>query len=206
MALDALSALALVFGGTVLVVGAIRLAQVPFALVYEFTHRPLPPEAEPQAGSIFEQAPLISVVVPAFNEALVIQNCVRSIAASHYPQFEVICVDDGSSDDTFALMQALAAEFEVVQAVRQENAGKGAALNRGLRVARGDVVVLGDAFVVVVIGGMGSIMGSILTGFALGIVEGLTKVFYPEASATVIFVIMVLVLLVKPAGLFGRTA
>ena len=61
-------------------------------------------------------------------------------------------------------------------------------------------------FAVVVIGGMGSIMGSILTGFALGIVEGLTKVFYPEASNTVIFVIMAVVLLVKPAGLFGRTA
>jgi branched-chain amino acid transport system permease protein len=61
-------------------------------------------------------------------------------------------------------------------------------------------------FAVVVIGGMGSIMGSILTGFALGIVEGLTKVFYPEASNTVIFVVMALVLLVKPAGLFGRTA
>jgi branched-chain amino acid transport system permease protein len=51
---------------------------------------------------------------------------------------------------------------------------------------------------------MGSIMGSIVTGFALGLVEGLTKVFYPEASNTVIFVIMALVLLVKPAGLFGR--
>ena len=59
-------------------------------------------------------------------------------------------------------------------------------------------------FAVVVIGGMGSIMGSIVTGFGLGIVEGLTKVFYPEASNTVIFVIMALVLLVKPAGLFGR--
>jgi branched-chain amino acid transport system permease protein len=59
-------------------------------------------------------------------------------------------------------------------------------------------------FAVVVIGGMGSIIGAILTGFALGLVEGLTKVFYPEASNTVIFVIMVLVLLVKPAGLFGR--
>ena len=61
-------------------------------------------------------------------------------------------------------------------------------------------------FAVVVIGGMGSILGSIITGFSLGLVEGLTKVFYPEASSTVIFVIMVLVLLVKPAGLFGRTA
>ena len=59
-------------------------------------------------------------------------------------------------------------------------------------------------FAVVVIGGMGSIMGAILTGFGLGIIEGLTKVFYPEASNTVIFVIMVLVLLVKPAGLFGK--
>ncbi|OYX02497.1 MAG: branched-chain amino acid ABC transporter permease, partial [Rhizobiales bacterium 32-66-8] len=58
-------------------------------------------------------------------------------------------------------------------------------------------------FAVVVIGGMGSIMGAIVTGFGLGIIEGLTKVFYPEASSTVIFVIMAIVLLVKPAGLFG---
>ena len=59
-------------------------------------------------------------------------------------------------------------------------------------------------FAVVVIGGMGSIMGSILTGFALGIVEGLTKYFYPEASSTVIFVIMAIVLMVRPQGLFGQ--
>jgi branched-chain amino acid transport system permease protein len=59
-------------------------------------------------------------------------------------------------------------------------------------------------FAVVVIGGMGSILGSILTGFGLGIVEGLTKVFYPEASNTVIFVIMVIVLMIRPAGLFGK--
>src|SRR3954467_3959777 len=58
-------------------------------------------------------------------------------------------------------------------------------------------------FAVVVIGGMGSIMGSILTGFGLGVIEGLTKVFYPEASNTVIFVIMALVLMFRPAGLFG---
>jgi branched-chain amino acid transport system permease protein len=58
-------------------------------------------------------------------------------------------------------------------------------------------------FAVVVIGGMGSIMGSILTGFGLGVIEGLTKVFYPEASNTVIFIIMAIVLMFKPAGLFG---
>jgi len=61
-------------------------------------------------------------------------------------------------------------------------------------------------FAVVVIGGMGSILGAIVSGFALGLIEGLTKVFYPEASSTVIFVIMALLLLVKPAGLFGRAA
>jgi branched-chain amino acid transport system permease protein len=60
-------------------------------------------------------------------------------------------------------------------------------------------------FAVVVIGGMGSIMGSIITGFALGLIEGLTKVFYPAASTTVVFALMALVLLVRPAGLFGRT-
>ncbi len=59
-------------------------------------------------------------------------------------------------------------------------------------------------FAVVVIGGMGSIMGSMLTGLGLGVVEGLTKVFYPEASSTVVFVIMVIVLLIRPAGLFGK--
>jgi len=64
-----------------------------------------------------------------------------------------------------------------------------------------DLIIV--VFAVVVIGGMGSIMGSIVTGFALGLIEGLTKVFYPEASNTVIFVIMAIVLLIKPAGLFG---
>ena len=59
-------------------------------------------------------------------------------------------------------------------------------------------------FAVVVIGGMGSIMGSILTGLGLGVIEGFTKVIYPEASSTVVFVIMVIVLLIRPAGLFGK--
>jgi branched-chain amino acid transport system permease protein len=67
-----------------------------------------------------------------------------------------------------------------------------------------DLIIV--VFAVVVIGGMSSIMGAIVTGFILGVAEGLTKVFFPEASNTVIFVIMVIVLLVRPAGLFGRTA
>jgi branched-chain amino acid transport system permease protein len=64
-----------------------------------------------------------------------------------------------------------------------------------------DLIIV--VFAVVVIGGMGSIMGSIVTGFGLGVIEGLTKVFYPEASNTVIFIIMAIVLLIRPAGLFG---
>ncbi|MFD1253909.1 High-affinity branched-chain amino acid transport system permease protein LivH [Devosia equisanguinis] len=67
-----------------------------------------------------------------------------------------------------------------------------------------DLIIV--VFAVVVIGGMGSILGAILTGFGLGIIEGLAKVFYPEASSVAVFVVMALVLLVKPAGLFGRAA
>jgi branched-chain amino acid transport system permease protein len=67
-----------------------------------------------------------------------------------------------------------------------------------------DLIIV--VFAVVVIGGMGSILGSIVTGFSLGVLEGLTKVFYPEASNTVIFVVMAIVLLVRPAGLFGKQA
>jgi branched-chain amino acid transport system permease protein len=67
-----------------------------------------------------------------------------------------------------------------------------------------DIIIV--VFAVVVIGGMGSIMGSVITGFFLGLLEGLTKVFYPEASNTAIFVVMAIVLLIKPAGLFGKAS
>jgi branched-chain amino acid transport system permease protein len=67
-----------------------------------------------------------------------------------------------------------------------------------------DMIIV--VFAVVVIGGMGSIIGSVVTGFILGLLEGLTKVFYPEASNTIIFVVMAVVLLIKPAGLFGRAS
>ena len=65
-----------------------------------------------------------------------------------------------------------------------------------------DIIIV--VFAVVVIGGMGSIAGSIITGFALGLIEGLTKVYYPQAANTVVFALMALVLLVRPAGLFGK--
>ena len=64
--------------------------------------------------------------------------------------------------------------------------------------------LLNIVFAVVVIGGLGSILGAIFTGLALGLVEGLTKVFYPEAATVVVFVVMALVLLTRPAGMFGK--
>ena len=67
-----------------------------------------------------------------------------------------------------------------------------------------DLIIV--VFAVVVIGGMGSILGSILTGFGLGVIEGLTKVFYPQASATVVFLVMIIILLARPRGLFGKAA
>lgn len=95
---------------------------------------------------------------------------------------------------TYAIGAALAAFAGVLAApIQQVNPVMGSNL----------IIVV---FAVVVIGGMGSILGSIVTGLGLGLIEGMTKVFYPEASAVMIFLIMVLVLLVKPAGLFGKQA
>ena len=139
-----LDAFVLVLGTSLLVVGVLRLAFVPAALVFEARRRrddPGPAGCGPQ----FAVAPLVSVVVPAFDEAVVIENCVRSVLRSEHPALEVVCVDDGSSDDTFARMQALAAEHPQVRALRQDNAGKGAALNTGIAATRGEILVLVDA-------------------------------------------------------------
>ena len=93
---------------------------------------------------------------------------------------------------TYALGVALAAFAGVLAApIQQVSPDMGA-----------DLIIV--VFAVVVIGGMGSIFGSIVTGFALGVIEGLTKVFYPPASTTVVFALMALVLLIRPAGLFGK--
>ena len=139
-----LVALVLVVGISLLVVGVVRLGFVPAALVFEARQRRAD-RGPVGCGPLFAEPPSVSVVVPAFEEAVVIENCVRSILRSDHPNLEVVCVDDGSSDDTFARMQRLAAEHPQVTAVRQENAGKGAALNTGIARARGDILVLVDA-------------------------------------------------------------
>ncbi|WP_104106382.1 glycosyltransferase family 2 protein [Nocardioides sp. 616] len=127
-----------------LLIGATRLAFVPFALTFVLRERR---HQRDQAGAepVFAEPPFVSVVVPAFQEAKVIDNCVRSVLRSDYPRLEVICVDDGSADGTYQRMQDLAAAHPQVRAVRQDNAGKGAALNTGIAQARGDVLVLVDA-------------------------------------------------------------
>lgn len=147
---QALTAVALVFGVTVLAVGVVRLLMVPFALWFEVRHRRQPPGTPPHAGTIFDHPdrpapPSVSVIVPAYNEGVVVQNCVRSIARSRYPDFEVVCVDDGSTDDTYAQLQELAAELPRVHACTQPNRGKGAALNRGIDHAGGEILVMVDA-------------------------------------------------------------
>ncbi|GAA4419506.1 glycosyltransferase family 2 protein [Georgenia halophila] len=142
---DALGMVALVFGVTVLLVGFTRLLIVPFALYFELRARRLPDDTPLHAGSIFSEPPLVSIIVPGYNEGVVIESCIRSIARSSYPRYEVICVDDGSSDDTYAKMQALADELPTVRALTQRNAGKGAALNRGLDHSSGEVFMLVDA-------------------------------------------------------------
>ena len=141
-----LGAFATVVAVTLLVAGLIRLAFVPFSLSYEVRHRGRRDDRAPVTDrTIFDEPPFVTVVVPAYNEGVVIENCLRSIVRSDYGAYEVIAVDDGSSDDTYARMCAIAAESPRITAVSQENAGKGAALNTGIARARGTVVMLVDA-------------------------------------------------------------
>ncbi|QMW65418.1 glycosyltransferase family 2 protein [Mumia sp. ZJ1417] len=140
-----LGALATVVSVTVLVAGLLRLLFVPFSLLFEVRHRG-PDDTRPvDVGTIFTEPPFVSVVVPAYNEGVVLENCLRSIANSAYDRYEVICVDDGSTDDTYAVAQAVADELGPVTALTQANAGKGAALNTGIAHARGSVLMLVDA-------------------------------------------------------------
>jgi cellulose synthase/poly-beta-1,6-N-acetylglucosamine synthase-like glycosyltransferase/peptidoglycan/xylan/chitin deacetylase (PgdA/CDA1 family) len=94
------------------------------------------------AAGALEYLPSVSVVVPAYNEAVGIERAVRSLVASDYPDLEVIVVDDGSTDDTAAIVEGL--HLEGVHLVKQDNAGKAGALNTGIAMSDGDVVVMVD--------------------------------------------------------------
>lgn len=139
-----LTSVLLVVGVSLLVIGVVRLALVPAALLFEVRARRA--SAGPAGcGPVFASPPLVSVVVPAFEEEVLIVHCLESILRSDHPRLEVVCVDDGSSDGTLARIRQVAAGDPRVRALHQANAGKGAALNTGIAAAAGDVLVLVDA-------------------------------------------------------------
>ena len=126
-----------------------------------------------RARTVTSYAPPVSIVVPAFNEAVGIERAVRSLAGSDYPEPEVIVVDDGSSDGTASLVEGLG--LPQVQVLRQENAGKPAALNHGISVASHDVIVMVDADTVFEPETLGRLVGD-LRDPDVGAVSGNTKV------------------------------
>lgn len=129
-------------GVLVLALGLVKLAYLPLSVAFEL--RAARRRRHPRP-TLLDERPLVSVVVPAYNEGVVLETCVRSLVATSYPRTEVIVVDDGSSDDTPQVMARLGREFPQVRMVRQANAGKGAALNHGAALSSGDVLVFVDA-------------------------------------------------------------
>jgi cellulose synthase/poly-beta-1,6-N-acetylglucosamine synthase-like glycosyltransferase len=135
-----------VIGASVLLVVVGRLFMAPFAVVSEVRwRRRRRRDRSVIDGTIFDEPPLVSIVVPAYNESVVIANCLRSIARSDYEHYEAICVDDGSTDDTYARMRELVEELPRVRAMTKSNGGKGSALNAGIAQAQGSVVLMVDA-------------------------------------------------------------
>lgn len=123
-----------------------RVLMAPFGVVFEIRWRRRRRGSRSVIdGTIFDEPPLVSIVVPAYNESLVIEHCVRSIARSDYERYEAICVDDGSSDDTYARLRELVEELPRMRAITKPNGGKGSAINAGIAEAQGSVVMLVDA-------------------------------------------------------------
>lgn len=120
--------------------GAVKLAYVPLALWFEWRAW-----RRRDAPGLLEREPLVSVIVPGYNEAKVIDASVRSILTQPYRRIEVILVDDGSTDATAERMRLLAQGDERVQWTTQRNAGKGAALNTGFERSTGEIVMFVDA-------------------------------------------------------------
>lgn len=124
--------------------GRARMARGPRAALRR-VHRTRKAHGGSRRRLRYRHGTLVSVIVPAYNEAVVLRPCVESILASRYPNLEVILVNDGSTDGTGALMRELAREHPAVTAVDQANAGKGAALNTGIARARGEILLFVDA-------------------------------------------------------------
>ncbi len=134
--MNVLLAIFAVISFTCFAVGLLTLAYYPLALGFAFRRRRPP---------VFRsREPLVSIVVPAYNEAKVIRHCVDSILASSYRNREIILVDDGSTDDTLARMREYAKHPRVTVLARA-NGGKASALNAGLAIARGEIILFVDA-------------------------------------------------------------
>lgn len=132
-------------GFGLVVFGTAKLCAVPLAILYEIRHlRRLCTDRPLGRYDRANAKPLVSVVVPGYNEAPVLANCVHSILASDYEHLEVVIVDDGSTDDTGAIADRLATDARVT-AIHQPNAGKGTALNRGIAQSRGEILMFVDA-------------------------------------------------------------
>jgi cellulose synthase/poly-beta-1,6-N-acetylglucosamine synthase-like glycosyltransferase len=135
---DVAYALTVVFSIMLLVIGGLVLARA--LLLFALAARHAKSARSRETADYF---PSVAIVVPAYNEGVVIERCVRSLAASDYPSFEVVVVDDGSSDQTVDIVAGL--QLENVRVVRQDNAGKAAALNTGVEQSDSEVVVMVDA-------------------------------------------------------------
>jgi biofilm PGA synthesis N-glycosyltransferase PgaC len=122
---------------TVFAVGLLTLAYYPLSLIFALRK---------QGRPVFTSGPdpLVSVIVPGYNEAKVVGNCIESILASEYPNFEIILVDDGSTDETLAVMQTFEAD-QRVRVIGKPNGGKASALNVGIAAARGEILFFVDA-------------------------------------------------------------
>ena len=129
-------------GLVILAFGAVKILYLPLALYFNRIHRP---RGVRHKYSLAEGRPLVSVIVPGYNEAVVITNCVESILASRYLRLEIILVDDGSTDNTASIMAGLADQHDRVRFISKANGGKGAALNTGIAAAHGDVLMFVDA-------------------------------------------------------------
>lgn len=141
-AMPAAQLLLLVLSLPVIAFGLLKLLVLPLAFWFQVQ---VARRRRSGARTLLNEWPTVSIIVPAYNEASVIENCVRSIQLTTYDRYDVVLVDDGSSDDTLELMKALAVSDCRITVLSQENAGRGAALNLGLRHSTGEVLVFADA-------------------------------------------------------------
>lgn len=141
-ALPGAQLLLLALGLPILAFGMVKLLVLPLSLWFEAGALR---RRRSGAHTLLDEWPTVSIIVPAYNEATVIENCVRSIQLTAYDRYEVVLVDDGSTDNTVELMEELAAADPRITVLTQRNAGKGAALNRGLRHSTGEVLMFVDA-------------------------------------------------------------